>query len=167
MGDSRRAFIRFDLGDSIAPGATITEAILEMSMDRARDTTKVKVNLHKVLESWNEGESKPSGEGGRGIKAQSGDTTWVHREYDGIKWATPGGEFASAPSASVSVGKKNRYTWSSPQMASDVQSWLDEPSTNYGWVLVGNEDENGFAKRFISRESKDESKHPRLRLIIE
>lgn len=31
-------------------------------------------------------------------------------------------------------------TWSTPQMALDVQAWLDDPSANFGWIMLGIED---------------------------
>ncbi len=31
-------------------------------------------------------------------------------------------------------------TWSTPQMALDVQAWLDDPASNFGWIMVGIED---------------------------
>jgi hypothetical protein len=38
-------------------------------------------------------------------------------------------------------------------MRADVQSWLDEPGTNFGWLLRGNEATLSTAKRFDSREN--------------
>ena len=37
-------------------------------------------------------------------------------------------------------------------MVSDVQSWLDNPATNYGWALIGDESTKTTARRFASRE---------------
>ena len=36
-------------------------------------------------------------------------------------------------------------------MTSDVQSWLDDPSTDYGWILIGDEADPRTRKRFDSR----------------
>ena len=36
-------------------------------------------------------------------------------------------------------------------MVSDVQRWLDDPSSNYGWILTGNEADARTSKRFNSR----------------
>jgi hypothetical protein len=47
-------------------------------------------------------------------------------------------------------------------MVTDVQGWLDEPSSNFGWLLVGNEGENGTAKRFDSKENPRDERSPSL-----
>ena len=57
-------------------------------------------------------------------------------------------------SASQSVGAVGTYTWAStPQMVADVQSWLNDPATNFGWLVKGDETTNITAKRFESSES--------------
>jgi len=38
-------------------------------------------------------------------------------------------------------------------MASDIQAWRANPSTNFGWVLIGNETTPLTAYEFSSRES--------------
>jgi hypothetical protein len=38
-------------------------------------------------------------------------------------------------------------------MVADVQSWVDNPSSNFGWLLLGNEASAPTAKSFDSRES--------------
>jgi hypothetical protein len=38
-------------------------------------------------------------------------------------------------------------------MVSDVQGWLNDPTTNFGWALLGDESGPGTARRFYSRES--------------
>jgi hypothetical protein len=47
-------------------------------------------------------------------------------------------------------------------MVADVQGWLDDPSSNFGWLLVGNEGENGTAKRFDSKENPVAERSPSL-----
>jgi hypothetical protein len=38
-------------------------------------------------------------------------------------------------------------------MVADVQSWLNNPAANFGWLVLGDESEIGTAKRFDTRES--------------
>jgi spore coat protein A len=45
------------------------------------------------------------------------------------------------------------YTWSSAQMATDVQDWLDGTYSDYGWIAIGDEATTKSAKRFNSREN--------------
>ena len=82
------------------------------------------------------------------------DATWIHRFYDGSSkppppnpnhWTTPGGDFNPTASASRSVGANGSYTWgSTAQLAADVQSWLDNPASNFGWLVKGPEVQDVF-----------------------
>ena len=54
------------------------------------------------------------------------------------------------------LGAGQLFAWSSAnnsQMIADVQSWLNTPSTNFGWILIGDESSGQTAKRFNSSES--------------
>ena len=44
----------------------------------------------------------------------------------------------------------------------DVQRWLDDPATNFGWLLLGDESENQTTKRFDSKENPDQEDRPIL-----
>jgi hypothetical protein len=46
-------------------------------------------------------------------------------------------------------------------MVEDVQGWLDTPSSNFGWILIGPEDSQS-AKRFDSRENANMQSRPML-----
>ena len=148
FGGTRRALIRFDPAASIPAGSTITSAelVLEMSLTNAGASD---VAVHRALASWGEGTSIGfSGEGGGG-QATTNDATWQHRFYNATFWTTPGGEFDPAPSAVTSVDGLGLYSFGpSAGMAADVQGWLDVPSSNEGWVLVGDESSFPTAKRF-------------------
>lgn len=53
-------------------------------------------------------------------------------------------------------------------MASDVQAWLDDPNSNFGWIVIGDELPNqSSAKRFDSRESSDTGNRPVLTIEFE
>ena len=42
--------------------------------------------------------------------------------------------------AGIGVGPMGSTTiWSAPQMAADVQRWLDDPLSNFGWIVLGDE----------------------------
>lgn len=38
-------------------------------------------------------------------------------------------------------------------MIADVQAWLDNPASNFGWLVLGDETGIATAKRFDTRES--------------
>jgi len=47
-------------------------------------------------------------------------------------------------------------------MAADVQGWLDNPASDFGWILVGNEVDTRSAKRFDSLQHDTEVLRPLL-----
>ena len=152
MGELRRGVLAFDVAGTIPPGSTITAVTLSMNMSMTQ-AGAVTVELHKLLADWGEGTSHaPMGEGD-GAPATPNDATWRHRFFDTVFWTTQGGDFSATVSASQSVGGIGQYTWSSAQMVADVQSWLDNPASNFGWLVLGDETAIATAKRFDTRES--------------
>ena len=152
MGELRRGVFAFDLAGTIPAGSTITAVSLTMNMSMTPAGAKT-VELHKLLADWGEGTSHaPMGEGD-GAPATSNDATWRHRFFDSVFWTMQGGDFSATVTASQSVGGVGQYTWSSAQMIADVQSWLDNPASNFGWLVLGDESAIATAKRFDTRES--------------
>ena len=152
MGELRRGVLAFDIAGTIPAGSTITAVSLTMNMSMT-PAGALTVKLHKLLADWGEGTSHaPMGEGD-GAPATPNDATWRHRFFDTIFWTMPGGDFSATVSASQSVGGVGQYTWSSAQMVADVQLWLDSPTSNFGWLVLGDETASATAKRFDTRES--------------
>jgi hypothetical protein len=152
LGEIRRGVLAFDIAGSIPPGSTITSVSLSMNMSRTISDTRT-VELHKLLADWGEGTSDATGFEGTGASATTNDATWRHRFYNTIFWTTQGGDFSGTVSASQSVDDIGPYIWSSAQMVADVQSWLDNPASNFGWLVLGDESVSPTAKRFDTRES--------------
>lgn len=149
-GTLRRGLMQFNFS-SIPVGSVVTSVQLKLYMSATQAGTQT-INLKKSLLSWGEGASFAFG--GGGAPAQANDATWWNRFYPGTPWPNPGGEFSSVVSASKSVGGIGWYVWgSTTQMVADVQSWVDQPATNFGWGILGNEDTLESVKRFDSRES--------------
>src|SRR6266487_5860292 len=146
MGELRRGVLAFDVAGSIPPGSTITAVTLSMNMSMT-PTGAITVELHKLLADWGEGTSHaPMGEGD-GAPATPNDATWRHRFFDTIFWTTQGGDFSATVSANQSVGAVGVYMWSSAQMIADVQSWVNNPASNFGWLVLGDESTGATAKR--------------------
>ncbi len=157
----RRGLIAFDVNAAIPPGSTINSVTLTLYMSRSKTTAKV-VGLRLAGAAWGEGASVAAGEEGAGASAAPGDATWLHTFYPGLYWAAAGGDFAGAASASLSVDKEGFYTWTGAGLLSDVQAWVDNPGTAFGWVLVGDESQAKTSKRFDTRQLADVSKRPKL-----
>lgn len=132
----RRAVLAFDIAGSVPPGSTVNSVSLRLSMSMtiALDT---QVTVHRLNADWGEGMSLAIGGQGSGAAAMPGDATWVHRFFDTLFWATPGGDFAGAPSASATVGGVGLYTWTGPGLVQDVQQWVSAPASNFGWLVRG------------------------------
>src|SRR6266496_6713880 len=130
MGELRRGVLAVDVAGTIPAGSTITAVSLSMNMSMT-PAGAITVELHKLLADWGEGTSHaPMGEGD-GAPATPNDATWRHRFFDTIFWTTQGGDFPATVSASQSVGGIGQYTWNSAQMVADVQSWLNNPASNF------------------------------------
>ena len=108
-----------------------------------------------------EGASDANGNEGGGAAAADGDATWLHSSFDSSLWSNTGGDYRGTPSAVKVVGGTGSYTWASTdQLVLDVQSWINDPSENFGWALVGDESSSRTAKRFASRTFNDSDKWP-------
>lgn len=161
-GSLRRGILQFDVAGSLPPGATVVSASLKLRVTRTQADSQT-IAVHRLLAGWGEGSSTPSTSGGgSGGPAADGDATWLHTFFDTATWASPGGDFASEASAEKAVAGEASWRWSSDQMVTDVQGWLDDPESNYGWILVGNESTNQTTKKFASRENGNEDHHPVL-----
>jgi hypothetical protein len=153
MGEFRRGVLAFDIAGNIPAGSAILSVTLSLNMSMTPSATPRTTELHKLLADWGEGTSQASGGEGEGAPATTNDATWRHRFFDTIFWTTEGGDFSVIVSANQSVGDVGMYTWSSSQMVADVQSWLNNPDANFGWLVLGDESEIATAKRFDTRES--------------
>lgn len=156
----RRALFKFDVAAAVPAGSTINSATLRLHMSRTI-VAGMPCTLHRVLADWGEGDSLAFGEEGGGGDSQPGDATWIHRFYDTVFWAAPGGDFHPTASATTTVAGIGFYEWTGAQVAADVQGWLDNPASNFGWLLKGVENQTS-AKRFDSRENIDPQVRPVL-----
>jgi hypothetical protein len=166
FGGLRRGVIAFDIAGNIPQCATITSVSLTLHMSKTI-SGGTDVELIKLLEDWGEGTSAPGGQEGFGAPSEPGDATWIHNYYSGVFWDngnTVGGVYSGTVSAVTSVSAENLfYTWgSTSEMTADVQQWLNNPSGNFGWIIIGDERNAATAKRFDTKENSDSTFHPKL-----
>jgi hypothetical protein len=154
INELRRTAIAFDIAGNIPADATIDSVTLTMNMSRTIVGPEI-ATLHRAVADWGEGASDAPGQEGIGAPPAPGDATWLHRFFDTSVWGTPGGDFSATASASQTIDQNGPYTWGSTAgMIDDVQSWLDNPGSNFGWIVLGEEGTSlPTAKRFDSRES--------------
>ncbi|MHC5066458.1 MAG: DNRLRE domain-containing protein, partial [Planctomycetota bacterium] len=149
---TRRGVIDFDLS-GIPAGAKVLSAELRLQMTRT-SSGPVPISLHRITQEWGEGDSTATGNEGGGAPSEPGDATWLHTFFPDQFWNSPGGDFVASPSASIDVGGLGAYTWGSTAgMVSDVQAWVDDPSSAHGWLLMGVESQAFTSKRFASRQN--------------
>lgn len=149
----RRAMLHFDIDGVVPSGNTITNVTLTLNVDRVSlsATGNQDYTLHVLETDWGEGTSNT--EFGYGINAVSPDATWNYAVYPTVNWTNPGGDFNVLASATTSLASSTgTYIWSSAQMSIDVQSWKDNPATNFGWILIGDESSICNSRRFGSKD---------------
>lgn len=154
-----RGLVRFDVSQ-VPEGAQVTAVMLEVTVvfiAPALEAAEVEFGLHRMLTPWGEG-NKNAGAGMGGRPATDGEASWEFSSSP-TEWqeggGAPGADFAATPASMVVMGDVGQYTFpSTPELISDVQSWVDSPNENFGWMLksVG-EDVLQSAKRLGSRES--------------
>jgi hypothetical protein len=160
MGTIRRGLLKFDISRAVPEGSTINSVSLTLRHVQNNNGTQ-SVRLHRATVDWGEGPSDSTS--GQGAPSMPGDSTWIHTFYPDSFWPTPGGDFDPASSASTSVRGIGFYTWAStPGLVADVQAWLDDPASNFGWMVRGNETVMHTTKKFASREWGIPEERPRL-----
>ncbi len=158
----RRGLIQFDLGLAIPAGARIDSAVVTLRMSKSVAGTN-SVGLHRMLANWGESTSDAPGEEGSGAPAATGDATWTHSMHTSTAWSTVGGQFESESDASRNVGNTGFYSWRGAALAATVQSWLENPSSNFGWAILGDEQASSrTTKRFDSRENSVAINRPKI-----
>jgi hypothetical protein len=164
VNSPRRALLRFDL--TSLPAEAIVQSIeLELTVDRARPVPTT-ITLHRLLNDWGEGTTDSGEPGGLGTDAQPGDATWASNFHGTSAWGTAGGDLATTPSAVQTSGSSDdEIVFSDPAMAEDVRGWLAEPSANFGWIVLGDENDVFTARRFVSSEGSPGSR-PTLRIVL-
>lgn len=174
-----RALLAFDLTNALADPAKViaAELILEVVGEPNEPPQFSDFTLHRVLRSWVEG-SKQSPQNcvscrGQGSLATPGETTWNSPlAFTTNAWGAPGGAatvdfdaFVSSATTVYGIAGSPYVFPSNARMIVDVQSWLDDPASNFGWLLASvAEDTILTARRFGSREDGQNS--PQLRLTV-
>ena len=159
----RRGLIAFDVAASVPAGSTITKVELTMNVTRAHGSTAT-IRLHPALANWGEGASAAgSSSGGAGDTALPGDATWLHTFGYSQFWANAGGDYNPVSSATKGISGEGQYTWAStPSMVANAQSWLNTPTTNFGWLMRAATEVSGTAKRFATSEHLTAAWQPKL-----
>jgi len=162
-----RALFSFDLS-SIPAGATITQVSVGITETQHPDPDQhggpvdSNFDLYPLLVPWGQG----SGAGKDGAPAEAGDATWNSNQLGLASWSTPGGQagvdYASNPVTTTFVSGLGFYVWGSTEdFVAAAQGWLDDPSTNFGLIMVSETEYTpGTGRRFGSIDSPGGSVAP-------
>ncbi|HVC93509.1 MAG TPA: DNRLRE domain-containing protein, partial [Pirellulales bacterium] len=141
-----RGLVDFNVAGSIPAGSTINSVTLTVTIELTNSTTTVTptVELHDVLSNWGQGTGVPTYFMPPFAPTTTNDATWTNTFYPNQNWNTPGGDFSSTVSGTAVFGADGTTSTfnSTSQMAADVQSWLNNPSANFGWLMKGDETQN-------------------------
>lgn len=150
---ARRALIQFDVASVVPAGSIITHVQLRMEVEQTIAGPEP-VALRRLTQDWGEAGSYAFPPGGGGAPAVNGDATWLNTFFPGSFWNKAGGDFVPYESGVAVLDQPGSYQWGSTmEMVADVQSWLDAPASNFGWILLSTEAVFPSAKRLASQES--------------
>jgi hypothetical protein len=185
QSSARRAAIAFDVAGALPAGAVVQDVKLHLVLGAvagggggAGGPETVAIGLYPLLANWGEGNAQqqtPPTDGlggqGQGVAAAAGDVTWNASFHGATSWATPGGDFMAPASASALIDALvgGTKTWSSTaELVSDVQSWLDNPGGNFGWMLINTDETTANTGRtFYSSEVATAAFRPQLEITYE
>lgn len=165
-GDKRRALIKFDLADAVPEGVEVDRAQLILYPSQVKTNGTI-ATLHMLTADWGEGSSNAEGEEGKGAQADDGDATWIMTFLGGKPWGRPGGDFDTEILASSAVFIEEDATFESADLTALVNTWILDPGSNHGVIVLGEEPKISTALRFNSREHADSETRPRLKLFYE
>ena len=157
------ALLRFDIPGQLPPHAKIISAALTLDVQHTPSDgdSPSTFELHRMLRDWGEG-TKTGSPPSLGAEATLNEANWFYRFAETTNtWGVPGGQpevdFSSDSSSEQFVYGSlfSPYTFeSNPEIVADVQGWLGQPTNNFGWMLLTQDESLNFsARRFASRES--------------
>ena len=150
QGNNRRALIEFDL-TSIPTDAVVTSVSLNLGAENSGNNSDGVIEIFGVTRAWGEGFSSGSGNGGPAVAP---DATWTDAMFGTVSWDTPGGDFDPALLSSRFTTENNQTINfpSSANFITQAQNWINDPSSNYGIIVIGVETQTCAAYRFGARD---------------
>ena len=156
-----RALMKFDFSalptNTIILSAVVT---LEVTRQPGDGLANAPFGLYRMLRPWGEGDKVATTIPGQGLPATAGEATWRHAFFPTNEWTVPGGasgvDFSDIESSFQFIygtGQSPYRFESTPELVADVQSWVNNPQSNDGWMLLDDDETTAFtARRFGSRE---------------
>ncbi|MEK7583658.1 MAG: DNRLRE domain-containing protein, partial [Patescibacteria group bacterium] len=158
---NRRSLIKFNLS-AVPAGATITNAELQLTcIYKWNSNADNVVNAHRILRPWVEGTSAD------GTWIRQVASSWFHTNYP-EQWGQPGADQIGVDRSTSTMGSatitatctNTTYSWNLD--TATVTDWVNNPSTNYGMMLTGNESTQDITRQFASSENATTANRPKL-----
>jgi len=172
-GITHRGLVQFEPVEVVPIGSKVVSATLSMHLVQGAPLSGPRpVTIFRLTAAWGEGDSE--GSGGSGAEPVAPDATWLHTMYPDSFWTTPGppaptgpppspppssrpprgGYFVPAPLDVQQVDSSDGPVQWGPTLGliAAVQMWVDDPATNFGFLLMGDESLPGTARQFASSE---------------
>jgi len=170
-----RGLFKFDL--SPIPGNAVIQSValtIEVTGQPGDGLANAPFGLYRMLRPWGEGGKIATNNPGQGMPAGPGEATWLFSFYPTNAWSEPGGAPAMDFLASASsftfiygLGQSPYRFESTPEFVDDVQGWLNQPQSNYGWMLLCDDEGTIFtARRFGSREDTNNAPLLEVRYLL-
>ncbi|QPQ35658.1 DNRLRE domain-containing protein [Lysinibacillus sp. JNUCC-52] len=146
-GNTVRSLLKFDLS-AVPSSTTIVSADLNLWFSSTNNNSPIAINLHNLTSTWEENQA-----------------SWTYAKTTPYTtWKTAGGDFSSnklgtvkdigTPPTSIADAMVN---WKVPLNV--VQGWINNPSTNYGLLLKGDNEASQIYKKFASSEQSTLNKY--------
>ena len=159
----KRALVKFDITEAVPEGIAVDSVVLTLVPSKVKPGS-TEVEVYVLTTEWGEGTSKSEGGDGKGAPATKDDATWTFSKFSTDRWVKNGGDFAIETSASNTVSLGTDAIFRSTQMTQDVNIWLQDPSKNFGWILIGDESQTATSVKFGSKNHNDIVQWPTLKL---
>lgn len=160
----QRSLIKFDLSN-IPAGSTVSSAALLLTCVGEFSSTDYAITAYPLSRSWSEGTAAV------GTYVLNTNATWTHSNYP-TTWGTPGADNTSSDRGPNSIGTAIvtncvNASVSIPINTATIEGWINNPATNYGILLKGDETQNNTIKNFASSEHATVSYHPQLSIVYD
>jgi len=152
-GNIWRGVMKFDISSIVPANITVKSAYITLHINEA--TTGVTLTARALTRAWVEGDE--------GYGATAGTyVSWNFFNGTGNAWTSPGGDFSAADAITpLFIGESTINGYVSVKLdTSLVQSWVANPSQNYG-IVFKDQSESG-SMHYIGVDTK-ESSDPGLR----
>ena len=147
--DQERGLIQFDLTPQA--GNNVLNATLYMYLDKGEGAGNT-IESHRLTTAWEEGVEM-------GV---DGESNWDEATSTS-SWTNPGGDYIASVEGTMATDSKGYKMMTLPIAL--VQDWIDNPSTNFGLMLLSTGGDPSKHIEFISFDG-DASKKPYLELEL-